>query len=113
MNNRIQVIMEDFFLTNKQLADIAGVNERTVREWKSSPEKSINNDALIKIADTLNITIDYILGREKYANKNSRQFYMVTKDEYDTVKYLRNRLGKIDYNKVMQYLYSFNDINLT
>ncbi|MCM1533723.1 MAG: helix-turn-helix transcriptional regulator [Corallococcus sp.] len=111
MGNRIKVIMRDFNMTNQQMASISGKSARTVREWKSNPDKPIESDALLKIADALNITIDYILGKDEYENKNPKSYFMVTPDEYKTVKFLREHLSSADYKIVIERIRSFRDIN--
>ena len=49
-------------VTNKELAISIGVSGGNITDWKQGRSRP-NIDAIIKIADFLNCSIDYLLGR--------------------------------------------------
>lgn len=64
MKNNIKIVREQKNLTQKDCADIFGV---TLRAWQTY-EQGVSEpkyEVLCKIADFFNVTLDYLLGREK------------------------------------------------
>ena len=51
--------------TAQKMADILSVSIRTYRHYESG-HTFPSPDTLVKIADTLNISIDYLLGRDEW-----------------------------------------------
>jgi len=49
-------------LTQKQLAELIGISERGIQNYEMGVRKP-NFDIIIKLADALNISTDYLLGR--------------------------------------------------
>lgn len=56
-------------ISNKDLSQNVGVSSGNISDWKSGRSKP-NIDTMIKIADYLNISIDYLLGRTDNPNIN-------------------------------------------
>ncbi|MFA5449789.1 MAG: helix-turn-helix transcriptional regulator [Clostridia bacterium] len=96
-------------MSSAALADAVGVTVQTVRRWKRG-EKQINLANLIKVANVLNCTIDYLVGRRDnaldFTPKQSLSFYQ----SLGEVLTLR---GKTFYNLTQQtrftesYLYQW------
>lgn len=55
-------ILENAKVTNKALSTAIGVSSGNISDWKSGKSKP-NIDAITKIADYLDCSIDYLLGR--------------------------------------------------
>ncbi|MDE7052706.1 MAG: helix-turn-helix domain-containing protein [Lachnospiraceae bacterium] len=51
--------------TAQKMADILSVSIRTYRHYESG-HTFPSPDTLVKIADTLNVSIDYLLGRDEW-----------------------------------------------
>ena len=49
-------------VSNKDLSQNVGVSSGNISDWKSGRSKP-NIDTIIKIADYLNCSVDYLLGR--------------------------------------------------
>ena len=60
--NRIRDLREDRDLRQSDLAEMVGIDQRTISNYetgKSNPD----SDALIRLADFFNVSIDYLVGR--------------------------------------------------
>ena len=74
--NRIRDLREDKDLRQRDLADAVGIDQRTISNYetgKSNPD----SDALIKIADFFNVSIDYLVGRiqqDFYYSQDKKRF---------------------------------------
>lgn len=55
-------ILTDYKISNKTLSSAIGVSSGNISDWKSGKSKP-NIDAITKIADYLDCSVDYLLGR--------------------------------------------------
>jgi len=62
---RLAYLREEKNITRKQLAERLGVSVRLVSYWENN-KRECDFDMLIKLADVLDVTIDFLLGREDY-----------------------------------------------
>ena len=62
---RLVYLREEKGFTRKQLAEKLGVSIRLVSYWENN-QRECDFNMLIKIADVLDVTIDFLLGREDY-----------------------------------------------
>lgn len=60
-NERIREIREDFFLTQKEVAGILNVVQRTYADYESGKTR-IPVDSLLVLAKYYNVSLDYITG---------------------------------------------------
>ena len=63
---RIQSLIKAKGLTQKQVLAECGINENTLK--RMTDNKGISSFYLAKIADKLNCSVDYLLGRESFVN---------------------------------------------
>ena len=56
--------IEKFQISNKDFAAMVNVSQGNLSDWKNGRSKP-NVDAIVKIADTFNVTTDYLLGRNE------------------------------------------------
>ena len=74
--NRIRDLREDRDLRQSDLAAATGIDQRTNSNYetgKSNPD----SDALIRLADFFNVSIDYLVGRVQqdfYYSQNKKKF---------------------------------------
>lgn len=62
--DRLKELREDSGMKQEDLGDILGVSRQTISGYENeTSEPSISN--LIKISDTFNVSLDYLLGRTK------------------------------------------------
>ena len=81
--NKVKELCRDKNITQKQLADIIGINQNTIKTWEN---KLPNSETLVKIADYFNVTTDYLLGRSSnklLTRKNERDIQKSLKQIYD------------------------------
>lgn len=81
--NKVKELCRDKNITQKQLADIIGINQNTIKTWE---HKLPNSKTLVKIAEYFNVTTDYLLGRSSnklLTRKNERDIQKSLKQIYD------------------------------
>ena len=66
---RIQSLIKEKGLTQKQVLLECGINENTLK--RMTDNKGISSFYLAKIADKLECSVDYLLGRDMYTNEKS------------------------------------------
>ena len=62
--NRIRDLREDRDLRQSDLAELIGIDQRTISNYETGKSKP-DSDALIRLADFFNVSIDYLVGRVK------------------------------------------------
>ncbi len=62
MQNRIKDLREDRDLRQYDLAQATGIDQRTISNYETGKTKP-DSDALIKLADFFDVSIDYLVGR--------------------------------------------------
>lgn len=67
---RIKILRRQKSLTMKELGEIVGVSESTISLYENK-KRQPDNDTLVKLADALNCSVDYLLGRSDTFNDNS------------------------------------------
>lgn len=92
--NKVKALCNDKNITQKQLADIIGINQNTIKTWEN---KLPNSDTLVKIADYFGVTTDYLLGRS--SNKS-----LTRKNERDIQKSLKQIYDGLDDSLSLAYL---------
>lgn len=85
--DRIFQLMKENNLNAKEFALKVGVSQGNITDWKTGRAKP-STDALLKIARTYNISVDYLLGNSDY--KNQDDFF--NQNIYD----IANTLDKIE-----------------
>ncbi|MDE6758720.1 MAG: helix-turn-helix domain-containing protein [Clostridia bacterium] len=63
-NDNLRQIMKENNLTQKQLSEYTGIPASSIASWFGKQSSSPSIEAVRKIADHLNVTIDYLIGRE-------------------------------------------------
>lgn len=64
-NDRLNKIRKSKGFTAQQMADTLCINIRSYRAYESA-DRSPNLDILVKIADILNVSTDYLLCRDEF-----------------------------------------------
>ncbi len=59
---RVKELRKKAKLTQKQVGEILGVNQRTYSNYEIG-DRDMSPETLIKLADYYDVTIDYLLGR--------------------------------------------------
>ncbi len=88
MKNRIKDLREDRDMRQKDLADATGIDQRTISNYETE-KTSPDGEALIRLADFFNVSIDYLVGRSEYDflnSKKKKEFIEKIKDELDELK---------------------------
>lgn len=92
--NKVKELCRNNNITQKELADIIGINQNTIKTWE---HKLPNSDTLLKIADYFGVTTDYLLGRS--SNK-----LLTRKNERDIQKSLEQIYDGLDDSLSLAYL---------
>ena len=87
-------ILQSQKVTNKELSSAIGVSSGNISDWKSGKSKP-NIDAITKIADYLDCSVDYLLGRTDVIEVNkaakpisiAEQFRQADSQTYDVAAY--------------------------
>lgn len=61
-SERLKITRQEKKITQKYLADYLNIQERAYQNYEYG-NREPNIDSLIKIADCLNVSIDYLVGR--------------------------------------------------
>ena len=67
--NKIKELREEKGISVQKLADIIGINPRTIFRWEANTSE-ITHGNLIALADFFGCTTDELLGRENYGTGN-------------------------------------------
>jgi len=62
---RLKEIRKSRGFTSQQMADILEISSRSYRRYESG-DRQPSFDTLIQIADKLNVSLDYLFGRDNY-----------------------------------------------
>ncbi|MBQ7225481.1 MAG: helix-turn-helix transcriptional regulator [Clostridia bacterium] len=62
MRNRIKDLREDRDLRQSDLSKATGIDQRTISNYETG-KTNPDSEALIKLADFFNVSIDYLVGR--------------------------------------------------
>lgn len=72
-NDRLNKTRKEKGLTAQQMADKLCINIRSYRAYESA-DRSPNLEILVKIADILNVSTDYLLGRDDFLKAHGVSF---------------------------------------
>ena len=67
--DRLAELRKTANLSQKQLAEITGVPLRTYQRYEIG-ERQPTADTLVKLADSYNVSLDYLVGRSDNPNRN-------------------------------------------
>lgn len=65
--NRLKELRREKKLSQKEIADFLGVNEKTISRWEKS-ESTIKSDKAHKLADFFGVSVGYLLGYTNFKN---------------------------------------------
>ena len=72
MGNRIKDLREDMDLRQADLAKATGIDQRTISNYETG-KTNPDSDALIKLADFFDVSIDYLVGRKRFDTPKSTE----------------------------------------
>lgn len=72
-NDRLNKTRKEKGVTAQQMADKLCINIRSYRAYESA-DRSPNLEILVKIADILNVSTDYLLGRDNFLKAHGASF---------------------------------------
>lgn len=70
---RLNQVRKSKHITAQQMADALSIGLRAYRNYESG-DRFPSPDSLIKIADTLDVSIDYLLGRDDFLKAHGVSF---------------------------------------
>lgn len=60
---RILKILEERKVTGYRLSKAIGISDSLFSKWRAKPTSKVSSDILVAIADYLDCSVDYLLGR--------------------------------------------------
>ncbi len=87
ISERITVLMNEHSLNQSQLAKKAGITEAAISNYLKGV-RTPNSEVLLRIANALNATTDYLLGNTNINDNN------------DELKYIQRNLSKLDPERI-------------
>lgn len=72
-SERLNTVRKSKGVTAQQMADALCINIRSYRAYESA-DRSPNIDLLVKIADTLDVSTDYLLCRDEFLKSHGVSF---------------------------------------
>ncbi len=86
MQNRIKDLREDRDLKQSDLAKVTGIDQRTISNYETG-KTNPDSEALIKLADFFNVSIDYLVGRIPFDSpSDSERAKLIQKIQKDLEK---------------------------
>lgn len=67
---RILRIMEERKITGYKLAKVTGISESLFSKWRETPSSKVSSGNPVLIADYLDCSVDYLLGRTERPEVN-------------------------------------------
>ncbi len=93
---RLRELRKARHLNQEQLAQRLGITQATLSCWENE-KYEIDNASLLKCADYFNVTVDYLLGREKKPSAPSDSLF-------DKITEIFNRLDDDRQQTALEYL---------
>lgn len=78
LSERLKELRKKKQLTQKELAEEIGVKQNSYSDWENGKSEP-NVDTILKLSQTLNTSVDYLLGAVNFDSKN-----IPTKEEYNS-----------------------------
>lgn len=98
MGQKIHNLRTEKGLTLEDLGNLVGVGKSTVRKWENGIIANMRRDKIIKVADALNTTPEYLMG---WSNNAPPISYSLRADEEQLLSDY-NRLNKRGQKKVLE-----------
>lgn len=70
--NRLSMMLEEKNMTQRKLSELIGVSEVTISRYLNG-SRSPKADIIIDIANALDVSVDYLLGREDQKNISKKE----------------------------------------
>ena len=110
--NKIKELREENGISVQKLADIIGINPRTIFRWEANMSE-ITHGNLVALADFFGCTTDELLGRENYGTGNIEIIgEKLTSDESEILAVYRalNRDGKTAFLSMVKNLATLHNV---
>lgn len=102
IGKRLKIILKEKDTTQRQLAENIGIHSHTINKLVINENLPLAIDYLIKIADELDISLDYLCCRDKFLSND----YKYSKEDYDLLLNFNNLDD--DYKKLYIDLINHN-----
>ena len=102
--DRIFQIIKDNNLTAKEFAQTTGLSQGNITDWKTGRAKP-STEALIKIANAYNISIDYLLCRSNLKVPVNQYDYFITSNLIDyTLDKYKEKIKDLNLTQIQLYI---------
>jgi len=96
--DKIFTLLSEKNITAAKLSKDIGISSGLISQWKKGLQKP-SLDVVLKIADYLEVSIDYLLGREESKNHE----YVITMDIAEDLEITKLKTGFDSINQTAQY----------
>lgn len=110
LGDKVKLIRKEMKITQQELAKNIGVSQSTIGMIESN-KQGASNDTLIKLANALNTTVDYLLSDniEEIKINNEDNTYEIEDDDIRRIERARKKMDPKDKEKMMKILRSAFD----
>ena len=105
IGDKIRQLRETNGMTLEELGDKVGVGKSTVRKWETGMIANMRRDKILKVAQALGTTPDYLMGWEKPAEDEAEKLADMVGDRKLT-SYIEkiSQLDDADKEKIYSYI---------
>lgn len=98
--NNLFTLLKERNITQRELGEMINISPGNIGDWKSGKAKP-SFDVLIKIAETLEVSIDFLVESNNFPLLTPSEAKILSGASYQ--KFLSNQIGKSDTVKLSQY----------
>lgn len=92
--NRLKELRQEKKLSQKELADYLGVNEKTISRWENG-ESTIKSDKAQALADYFGVSVGYLLGYSEKVNAKAKLLDIIISEGYILQSTLEKCIAKL------------------
>ncbi|WP_250317659.1 helix-turn-helix domain-containing protein [Streptococcus infantarius] len=111
--NRLKELRKEKKLSQKELADYLGINEKTISRWENG-ESTIKSDKAQELADYFGVHIPFLLGYSPIRTAEEEISMMIDDFNKDFIEFLKHHdlyLSDKQIPLIINTMYSMSNIN--
>ena len=93
MTNRIRDLREDMDLRQIDVSKATGIDQKTLSNYETGKTRP-DSEALIKLADFFNVSIDYLIGRSERSLSSNRDIIKEIVKIHNQLEDIKTYLGR-------------------
>lgn len=101
--NRLKELRQEKKVSQKVIAEMLAVNEKTVSRWENG-ESNIKPEKAQQLADYFGVSVGYLLGYSEYRDSQEASYQLYQKDPDDPYNHVKARVYSILGDNLMKVL---------